>query len=188
MQKEHGGGFVRFWPVVVLPVMFFGGCAEERAEVGTEVLPSQVVEEFVLNESSSGARLYTLEADTAYVYDEEMRVDVFTPRVTFYDQDGEVHAVLDADRGAIFSETDDLVAWGNVLVETVDSTRLRTDSLTWNNRERLVRTDAHVEIDTPKGKVEGMGLVSDAGLERIEILSEVTGQSAYRFRPERDSE
>jgi LPS export ABC transporter protein LptC len=172
----------------VLLVLLFGGCGEEQAEVGSDVLPSQIVEGFVLNESSSGARLYTLEAETAYVYDEEMRVDVFLPRVTFYDQDGAVHATLDADRGAIFSETDDLVARGNVLVETVDSTRLRTDSLTWNNREQLVRTEAHVEIETRKGKVEGIGLVSDPGLEKIEILSEVTGQSEYRFRPEADSE
>lgn len=172
----------------VLLVLLFGRCGEEQAEVGSGVLPSQIVEGFVLNESSSGARLYTLEAETAYVYDEEMRVDVFLPRVTFYDQDGAVHATLDADRGAIFSETDDLVARGNVLVETVDSTRLRTDSLTWNNREQLVRTEAHVEIETQKGKVEGIGLVSDAGLEKIEILSEVTGQSEYRFRPEADSE
>ncbi len=179
---------MRFLAVFVLLVLLFGGCGEEQAEVGSEVLPSQIVEGFVLNESSSGARLYTLEAETAYVYDEEMRVDVFLPRVTFYDQDGAVHATLDADRGAIFSETDDLVARGNVLVETVDSTRLRTDSLTWNNREQLVRTDARVEIKTPKGKVEGIGLVSDAGLEKIEVLSEVTGQSEYRFRPEGDSE
>ena len=80
------------------------------------------------------------------------------------------------------------LARGNVLVETVDSTKLQTDSLTWNNREQLVRTDAHVQIQTPKGKVEGIGLVSDAGLEKIEILSEVTGQSEYRFRPAGDSE
>jgi len=179
---------VRLLLVGAMAFLMVAGCGEEQTEVGTAVLPSQIVEGFVLHESSSGARLYTLEAETAYVYDEEMRVDVFMPRVTFYDQEGAVHAFLDADRGAIFSETDDLVARGNVLVETVDSTRLKTDSLTWNNREQLVRTDARVEIQTPKGKVEGIGLVSDAGLERIEILSEVTGQSEYRFRPEGDSE
>ncbi|UCG44195.1 MAG: LPS export ABC transporter periplasmic protein LptC [candidate division WOR-3 bacterium] len=179
---------MRLWPALVVSVLLLGGCGEEQNESGTTVLPSQIVEGFVLHESSSGTRLYTLEAETAYVYDAEARVDVFMPRVTFYDREGAVHATLDADRGAIFSETDDLVARGNVLVETRDSTRLRTDSLTWNNREQLVRTDAHVVIQTPKGKVEGIGLVSDAGLERIEILSEVTGRSEYRFRPEVDSE
>lgn len=179
---------MRYLVAAAALVLLVPGCADEQVEVGAAELPSQIVEGFVLHESSSGERLYTLEAETAYVYDTEQRVDVFVPRVTFYDETGEVHARLRADRGAIHSATDDLVAKGAVLVETVDSTSLRTDSLSWNNRERLVRTDAHVEIETPKGRVEGYGLVSDAGLERIQILSEVTGQSEYRFEPVPDSE
>ena len=36
--------------------------------------------------------------------------------------------------------------------------------------------------------IEGTGLISDAALSRIEILSEVSGTSEYRFEPLRDSE
>lgn len=145
-------------------------------------MPSQVVEGFTLHESASGERLYTLEAETAYVFENESRVEVARPRVTFYDEEGEVHAVLVARHGTISSKTSDLVARSEVLVETRDSTFLRTDSLSWNNNTRLVRTDAPVEIETPKGRVVGQGLVSDAGLERIRILSAVEGTSEYQFR------
>jgi len=163
-------------------------CSEQAVPTEPIELPSQVVEGFVLHENASGERLYTLEAETAYVYDPEERVEVLRPNVRFYDAKGEVHATLVAERGSILSRTEDLVARGSVVVRTADSTVLRTDSLVWRNPVRLVRTDAWVEIETPKGRVEGQGLVSDAGLTRIEILSEVTGTSDYEFVPKPDSE
>ncbi len=145
------------------------------------VLPSQVIEGFTLHESSSGKRLYTLEAQKAYVYDPVQRVDVTGLRVLFYDEVGGVHSTLVADEGSIYSKNEDLVARGHVIVRTSDSTVLVTDSLSWSNLGRLVRTDADLVIETPKGRVEGKGLVSDAGLNKIDILSPVKGTSDYDF-------
>lgn len=170
----------RLLSVFGLPLLF-AGCPESRTGSETGARPSQVVEEFILHESASGERLYTLMADTAYVYDVEQRVDVVAPRVSFYVSGARVHAVLTADRGVVSTQSDDLVAHGHVLVVTEDSTRLWTDSLSWSNRTRLITTDAPVEIETPKGRVAGTGLVSDAGLSKIEIQSEVKGSSTYRF-------
>ncbi|MEO0081498.1 MAG: LPS export ABC transporter periplasmic protein LptC [candidate division WOR-3 bacterium] len=165
---------------LLLLVVFVTGCPKGGPQAEVTSLPSQIVEEFILHESVSGERLYTLEAETAYVYDAEQRVDVVLPRVLFY-EGSEVHAVLVADRGVIRSRTGDLVAYGHVSVATEESTKLWTDSLLWNNNTKLVRTDAPVEIVTLKGRVSGIGLVSDAGLSRIEIQSEVQGSSSYRF-------
>jgi LPS export ABC transporter protein LptC len=145
------------------------------------VLPNQVVEALTLNESSSGKRLYTLEAQKAYVYDPAQRIDVNGVRVLFYDEVGGVSSTLVADEGSIYSRDEDLVARGHVIVRTSDSTLLETDSLAWSNQRRLVRTDADLVIQTPKGRVEGKGLVSDAGLTKIDILSPVHGTSDYDF-------
>jgi len=145
------------------------------------VLPNQVVEAFTLHESSSGKRLYTLEAQKAYVYDPAQRVDVTGLRVLFYDEVGGVNSTLVADEGSIYSKNEDLVARGHVIVRTSDSTMLATDSLSWSNQLRLVRTDADLVIQTPKGRIEGKGLVSDAGLTKIDILSPVEGTSDYDF-------
>ncbi|MCX6841849.1 MAG: LPS export ABC transporter periplasmic protein LptC [candidate division WOR-3 bacterium] len=145
------------------------------------VLPSQVIDGFTLHESSSGKRLYTLEAQEAYVYDPVQRVDVTGLRVLFYDDAGGIHSTLVADEGSIYSKNEDLVARGHVIVRTSDSTMLTTDSLSWSNQGRLVRTDADLVIETPKGRIEGKGLVSDAGLNKIDILSPVKGTSDYDF-------
>ncbi len=167
--------------LVLVAIVLAMGCREGQTEPETSQLPDQVVEGFTLHESASGERLYTLEAETAYVYESQQRIDVCLPVVYFYDEDGQVHATLEADQGAIYSRTDDLVARGDVFVQTADSTLLWTDSLCWSNRTRQVKTDARVEIETPRGWVAGQGLISDAGLNKIEIQSEVEGTSEYRF-------
>jgi len=162
-------------------------CREDKVESEELILPDQVVEGFTMHESSSGERLYTLEADTAHVYDDLGYVEVVRPHVTFYDEHGKVHALLEADEGTIRSQSSDLVARGNLVVRTADSTLLYTDSLVWNNSTRLVRTDAPVHIETPTGEIDGVGLTSDAGLSRIEIMSEVRGESEFRFDAVPDS-
>ena len=146
------------------------------------VLPSQIIEALTLNESSSGKRLYTLEAQKAYVYDPVQRIDVTGVRVLFYDEVGGINSTLIADEGSIYSQNEDLVAHGHVVVRTSDSTMLSTDSLAWDNARRLVKTDADVVIETPKGRVAGKGLVSDAGLNKIDIESPVQGTSDYDFQ------
>ena len=37
-------------------------------------------------------------------------------------------------------------------------------------------------IETPKGRVQGKGLVSDAALTKVDILSPVQGTSDYDFK------
>jgi LPS export ABC transporter protein LptC len=164
--------------VVILMLL---ACNEKPVCGPNPVLPNQMVDSLSLDESQSGKRLYTLEAQKAYVYDPAQRTDVTGVRVLFYDENGGVSSTLVADEGSIYAKNEDLVARGHVVVRTSDSTLLETDSLAWSNQRRLVRTDADLVIQTPKGRIEGKGLVSDAGLNKIDILSPVHGTSDYDF-------
>jgi LPS export ABC transporter protein LptC len=165
--------------VAVCLVLF--ACNDKPVCGPNPVLPNQEIDAFTLHESSSGKRLYTLEAQKAYVYDPAQRVDVTGLRVLFYDEVGGITSTLVSDEGSIYSKNEDLVARGHVVVRTSDSTLLETDSLAWSNQRRLVRTDADLVIQTPKGRIEGKGLESDAGLNKIDILSPVHGTSDYDF-------
>lgn len=115
------------------------------------------------------------------MFESEAKIDVQHPRVVFYDENGGTTAVLTAAAGVMWTKTQDLVARDNVRVETADSTVLFTDSLMWSNGRRQIQTDAPVTILSAKGTVSGQGLISDAGLKKIEILSEVHGVSDYEF-------
>lgn len=151
-----------------------------------EQLPSQIVTNFTLFESASGQRLYRLFATKAYVYEEgnnaeAQKIVVNQPHILFYDEDGSVYSTLDAKKGVVYTQSSDLVAQDSVVVQTSDGTVLQTDSLVWNNRERIITTDAWVKIENRQGVIEGKGLISDAALKRIEIKSSVTGKSSYEF-------
>ncbi len=167
--------------VLALLALAFFGCSEGGTELAAERLPDQVIEDFTLNETASGERLFTLDAGRAEVHEDSQVVQVTGVRVTFYDYGGGVFSVLTAQSGTIHRLTEDLVARGGVVVRTADSTVLETDSLVWSNGSRKVHTDAPVRIATPRGEVSGVGLESDAGLERIEMKSEVRGTSQHRF-------
>ncbi len=163
--------------------IFVAGCKEEKVLVSGETLPDQVVIGFTLYESVSGNRLYKLTAREAVVVEKEELITVRFPEVIFYDEVGNVSSILIAQEGAIFTRTENLVARGGVEVLTADSTILNTDSLMWINHRREVFTEAPVAIRTPRGRVAGQGLVADASLSRIEIISEVRGSSDYEFAP-----
>lgn len=179
--KVRDGGRVPIYLLAAVVIALLS-CNDKPVCGPNPVLPNQEIDAFTLNESCSGKRSYTLEAQKAYVYDPVQRVDVTGLRVLFYDENGGINSTLVADEGSIYSRNEDLVARGHVIVRTKDSTVLETDSLAWSNQRRLVRTDADLVIETPKGRIQGKGLVSDAALTKIDILSPVQGTSDYDFK------
>lgn len=167
--------------LIELILLCIVSCPSNNRPAPSETLPSQIVTDFRLYESTSGKKLYRLYAEKAYVYDEPQKITVSKPFIIFYDENGIITSTLNAQRGMVNSQTSDLFAQDSVLVQTSDSTILRTDSLVWNNKSQIILTDAWVKIQTKQGLIEGQGLISDAALKKIEIKSSVTGKSHYEF-------
>lgn len=163
-------------------IVCFGcyGCYnEESIPVATRELPSQIVDNFQMQESKSGDKLYTLTGRRAYFYDKRNEIVVMDPFILFYNEKTEVTSEVKCDSGVVNNQTGDLIAYGHVVVTTKDSTILKTDSLAWLNRPAQIETDAEVFITSPQGTIQGKGLLSDANLIRIEIKEQVTGTTPY---------
>jgi len=158
------------------------GCQQDKVASLTDALPDQVVFDFILDESMSGKRLYNLYALRAVVWGGDSRIDVDSVRIIFYDENSIAYSELTADQGVVFTRTENLIARGNCVVATADSTTLFTDSLLWDNSRQIVWTDADIIISTAKGTIVGKGLVADAQLTKIEIKSEVRGTANYEFK------
>jgi LPS export ABC transporter protein LptC len=148
----------------------------------SEPVPNQIIDEFRLTETINGRVFYDLNAERAYVFEDSQRIEVTRPQVRFYDEQHNLTSVLTAEAGSVNSKTSDLVARTRVRVANQDSTVLETDSLVWRNRDQLVITDAEVNMRSPSGDVRGIGLVSDAGLKRIEIRQTVSATTNYEFQ------
>lgn len=165
-----------------LLAIFVVGCpTKEKTKEASGALPRQIVEGFRLTETKEGRLVYDLNAERAFVYSDSSRIDVAGPNVRFYDENQSLFSVLTADSGTVNTRTSDLIARRRVHVATRDSTVLDTDSLVWRNKEQVVMTDAPVRMRSRQGSVSGTGLVSDAGLKRIEIRNSVQGTTDYDF-------
>ena len=182
----HRSGLARFCvsiPLLTSAALLLVGCpGKDGMKARSVVLPSQVIEGFKLTETVDGKLVYALEAETARVFEDSNRIEVVKPEVHFFNQQQELFSTLFSQTGTVNMKTSDLVARGDVRVSTRDSMFLETDSLVWRNKEQLVTTDAPVNMRSPKGNVSGVGLVSDAGLKRIEIKNQVSGTTKYEFK------
>ncbi len=158
----------------LLGVLLLGACGQtqEPAETQSEP-PKEEIQSVQIVETRWGKPQWTLDADRIVLGAETTRV--YPVRLTFYDEEGAVSSHLVADSGWVMEKTRDLVAMGQVTVITEDSTRLETSILRWDNRERKILTDQEVTIYRKDRILKGKGLVSDAGLEKIEIGGRVIG-------------
>jgi LPS export ABC transporter protein LptC len=171
-----------FFIIGSILILFICACPSNNKPSNAESLPSQIISDFKLFESSSGFKLYSVDAVKAYVYSHAQKIDVDNPYIIFYNEDGSISSKLNSLHGIVNTKNSNLFAKDSVLVQTNDSTILHTDSLIWDNQAQIITTDAWVTIESKQGLIQGQGLISDAGLKKIEIKSSVTGKSEYDFK------
>ena len=109
--------------------------------------------------------------------------------VDIYDSLGERTAFLRADSGRMDLKFTYVYAYGHVYALTPKGASVRSDSLIWNKRDNLVKTESYVRVVSEEGDVlQGRGFESDAHMDNWRILSSVTGifQDAARRLKEED--
>lgn len=108
--------------------------------------------------------------------------------VDIFDSIGERSAFLRADSGTLDSRMSYVYAYGHVYAITPKGASVRADSLLWNKKDNLVRTESFVRVVSEDGDVlQGKGFESDAKMENWHILSDVTGifqDAAKRIKEE----
>jgi len=150
-------------------------CEQRKKVLETTELPSQVVDNFSMWETLSGKKRYFVKGEKAYYYEKKNKIYLKGVDITFYDEKERISSTVISDSGVIDIRYGDLLAVGNVVVKTHDTTFLYTDSIVWLNKKREIVTDAFVKIVSKAGILQGKGLIADADLEKIEIKGEVRG-------------
>lgn len=120
-------------------------------------------------------------ADKEEVYVRPVLVDI-------YDSTGERVAFLRADSGRLDMKFTYVYAYGHVYAITPKGASVRADSLLWNKKTNLVKTDSYVRVVSEDGDVlQGKGFESDAKMDNWKIISDVTGifqDAATRIKEE----
>lgn len=179
----------RLLVLALLLVAGLAACGKEEAPARTAPLPSgpegypppdQVVEDGQHVITIDGVRKAVLVAEQLYFYDDLGKVVGDTVEVTFYDPQGEYQSTLTANSGELLEATQDMVARGNVMVRSPDSS-IRSEELRYDPAQNQVSTEAQTEIVQQGNVIRGRGVTADPGLKNIRIRG---GSAVLRSEPQ----
>jgi len=172
-------------------VLFLCGCEEieeEKPWIQVERPEMLFTDTTLLDSYDKGVQAWKLK--TAYLerWGDRDVVFVRPVLVDIYDSVGERTAFLRADSGRLDMKFTYVYAYGHVYALTPKGASVRSDSLLWNKKDNLVKTDSYVRVVSEDGDVlQGKGFVSDARMDNWRILSNVTGifqDAAKRLKEE----
>lgn len=161
--------------LLLLTLLAVSGCRSGeppgQGEAGS-VTPDQEIDGFTLTQTRDGDKVWVLRADRALVFEDAGRVEMTSFRVDFFKESGEVRSTLTARNGLLLRRTNDMEAFGNVLLYAADGTRLTTERLTWNERTGRIESDRAVRVVQGRDEFTGVGITADPDLKNIRVLSE----------------
>lgn len=191
LKKTKGFARKGIFLFAALALCFFTACEEieeEKPWIQVE-RPQMLFTDTTLMDSYDGEVL-NWKLKTAYLerWSDKEIVFVRPVLVDIYDSLGERVAFLRADSGSLDMKFTYVNAFGHVYALTPKGASVRADSLLWNKKDNLVKTESYVRVVSEDGDVlQGKGFESDAKMDHWRILSSVTGifqDAAKRLKDE----
>jgi LPS export ABC transporter protein LptC len=132
--------------------------------------------------TTSGVREGRIEADTAYVYDDEESAELRQMKVTFYDENGRERATVTGRTGDWNRATDRMIARGDVeLFIHQDSSLIESAEINYDpSVGRLWSDSASVRTDKDGAVTTGSAFESDLTFENI-IIHDMRGGARRVF-------
>jgi LPS export ABC transporter protein LptC len=127
------------------------------------------------NMTDRGVIRAELQADTAYFFDDNTRIELDDVNTTFYTVSGVKDAVLTSNHGRYSTRLGNMTAYGNVIVNTEDGRRIETPELHYNQAANQFTSDSQFVMTEPGRRLAGVGFRSDPGLKNVQVLSGATG-------------
>lgn len=121
-----------------------------------------------------GIRRGELFADTAFVFDQNARMELRGVRSNFYTEGGVLQGTLVSREGTYDSRQGILEARGDADVTTTDGRELRSPELRYDINQDKVLSDSSFVLTEPGRRVEGIGFSSDPSLRNI-VIRKTTG-------------
>jgi LPS export ABC transporter protein LptC len=134
--------------------------------------------------STRGIQRGELNADTAYVLDDQTRFDLRRARATFKTETGAPQGTMEANRGMYNQRTQILEGWGDVVVKLIDGRTLKSPHLTFNQLTHLISSDTTYTLSKGSDTQSGTGFVSDQNFVKFTCKAACKGSTSLLI-PER---
>lgn len=122
-----------------------------------------------------GIRRGELFADTAFVFDQNARMELRGVRANFYTEAGSLQGTLISREGTYDSRQGLLEARGDADVTTTDGRKLISPELRYDVTQNQVLSDSSFVLTEPGRRVQGIGFRSDPSLRNVIILKTTGG-------------
>ena len=129
----------------------------------------QVMTKMITQLTEKGVLKSYVEADTAYLYQNQQLTDLRGLRIRFLDNQGTQESVLTAERGLYYALTGKLDARGKVMVVTSDGRKLRTEHLVYDKTTQSVESDTSFTYESGSEVGSGKKFKSDTKFRNLTI-------------------
>ena len=150
-----------------------GGSPRVSSVPDTGELPDQEVSDFEATETDQGAPQWKMYARSAATYRARNTVVARGVRIDFFDEKGERASTLTAREGEMNDLSHDMIARGDVVIQTTEGTRMTTDQLRFLNKMQRIQTDSFVRVDRRGDVLTGWGFESDPQLKDFQFKRQV---------------
>jgi len=162
-------------PLCQAAMLWFAvGCTETGVTPGEGAARADSADQIMVRMSTrlteQGVLRSFVEADTAYLYQARQVTDLRGLRIRFLDAQGTQKSTLTARRGIYNSASGKLDARGEVVVETADGRRLKTEHLIYDRLSNRVQSDSAFTYESGTEIGGGKSFTSDIDFRNLEII------------------
>lgn len=128
-----------------------------------------------------GVRQALLRADTAYLYEDSATARMLGVRMNVYDVQGNLRAVVTAQGGWIDYRSEQMMAWGDVVVVSQDEEkRIETEELHYDPRGDRIWSTVATRLREGGRTIRGSGFESDGQLRNLRV-TDARSEGVIRF-------
>lgn len=166
-------------------LIFLEGCSVdyEEADISDtflETTPNSIIFNFSQSVITEGKLSYSIEADKAEIYDKSKKTSFSNVLFTEYGNDGEKTTEGAAEKALYFSENDDILFSGGLIINSIsEGFIVRSEYMEWNNKNKILKSkdDTQVSVEQENGTfIEGRGFIADAENKSFTFLQNAKGR------------
>jgi LPS export ABC transporter protein LptC len=175
----------RLLVVSAIAALSVAGCSRQSgaplAKSGVSLADS--AEQVLFNMRSlltdKGIQRGELFADSAYIFDDNTRIELRKVRATFNTSTGVKDGTMTGDRGRYDLRQQLLEGFGHVVITTNDGKRLTSPHVRYSQAINEVSSDSAFTMVEDGKTVSGIGFRSDPQLNRLQILKGARGKGTF---------
>jgi len=156
--------------------LFSCSSGKEPPNIVQSDMPDQQMDSTSIVFTVNGDRNATLFSTVLYKYVAKEMTIGKKIRIDFDGEPPEGDGVLFADSGVVFDSKNIIEIYGNIHFRTEKGSELYTQSLFWHTDNDKITTDDYVKIIRDGDVIEGKGLETDVGFNRVIIKENVTSE------------